>query len=75
MQYKLIQWVVRKHRPFAIIEDEDLLDIFMMLYAKVQVPSAQTISRDIQEVFLLTRKNVVEMLNMHFIPLHSKKKY
>lgn len=25
MCYKLIRWVVRKHRPFAIVEDEDLL--------------------------------------------------
>lgn len=67
MRYKLIRWVVRNHRPFAIVEDEDLLDIFKMLYAEVQVPSARTISRDIQEVFLLTRKNVMEMPKVRLI--------
>ncbi len=61
---KLMFWVVRCHRPYAIIEDDELLEIFHMLNSKAKIPSARTLSRDIQEVFLLTKKNVSAMLKV-----------
>ncbi len=35
-----------------------------MLYAAAEVPSARTISRDVQEVFELTKKEVSRMLQV-----------
>lgn len=61
---KLLFWVVRRHRPYVIIEDDELLDCFRMLNGRAEIPSARTLSRDIQEVFVLTKKNVSEMLKV-----------
>jgi hypothetical protein len=36
---KLALWVARHHRSFAIVEDEELIEIFMDLNNKVEVPS------------------------------------
>lgn len=64
MRYCLIQWVVRRHRPYSIVEDTELLDIFKMLFSRVEVPSARTISRDVQEVFEMSKKNVIALLKV-----------
>jgi hypothetical protein len=40
---KLALWVARCHRPFAIVEDNELIDIFMDLNNKVEVPSCVTV--------------------------------
>jgi hypothetical protein len=41
---KLALWVARRHRPFTIVEDKELVDIFMDLNNKVEVPSRFTVS-------------------------------
>src|SRR5882762_5503026 len=41
---KLAIWVACHHRPFAIIEDDELRDIFTDLNSKVEVPSRFTVS-------------------------------
>ncbi len=64
MCFKLLRWIVRCHRPYAIVEDDDLLDIFRMLYAKVEVPSARTISHDVIEVFEMSKANLISMLKV-----------
>ncbi|EIW63697.1 uncharacterized protein TRAVEDRAFT_41128 [Trametes versicolor FP-101664 SS1] len=35
----LALWCARHHRPYAIVEDPELQNIFRMLYAKVKIPS------------------------------------
>ncbi len=62
MRYLLAVWISRRHRPFLIVEDEELIAIFKMLYSKVEIPSASTISRDVREVFALSRKHVAKIL-------------
>ncbi len=44
-------WVIHHHRPYGIIEDDELLEIFRMLNSKAEIPSARTLSCNIQEVF------------------------
>ncbi|KLO09606.1 hypothetical protein SCHPADRAFT_811236, partial [Schizopora paradoxa] len=66
LRFKLMRWIVRVHRPYAIVEDEDLLDMFRMLYAKVEVPSARTISRDVIEVFEMSKQNLINKLKVKF---------
>ncbi len=67
---KLLTWVVRRHQPFAIVEDPELLEIFQMLYARVDVPSARTISRNVQEVFELSKHNLVSMLKVRVLYIY-----
>src|SRR5260221_7454019 len=59
---KIVLWVARRNRPFAIIEDPELLDIFHDLNAACETPGRRTVARDIQEVFLISRKRLGELL-------------
>ena len=61
---KLALWVARHHRPFSIVEDEELIDIFMDLNNKVEVPSPKTVSRDVKEIFQISRAKVAEILQV-----------
>jgi hypothetical protein len=61
---KIALWVSRRHRPFAIVEDDELIDIFMDLNNKVEVPSESTVSRDVKEIFQISRVRVAQMLQV-----------
>ncbi|KAF8572881.1 hypothetical protein K439DRAFT_1354409, partial [Ramaria rubella] len=63
-------WVVCRHRPYAIIEDAELLTILQMPYEPVKVPSVCTLSRDIQEVFEVSCQQVGQILQKHDGRLH-----
>jgi hypothetical protein len=64
LRMKLALWIARRHRPFAIVEDNELLDIFKDLNNKVDVPSRHTVSRDIQEIFDISRMQVAKILKV-----------
>jgi hypothetical protein len=63
-------WVLQCHRPFAILDDCPLNRMFQMLYAKVNVPSASTVSRDVKKVYEITKKNVGKVLQSHNQRIH-----
>jgi predicted oxidoreductase len=67
---KIAIWVARRHRPFAIIEDDELVDIFKDLNNKVEVPSRFTVSRDVKEIFEMSRKQVAAILKVHSLILY-----
>jgi hypothetical protein len=64
---KITLWVAHRHRPFAIVEDDELINIFMDLNNKVEVPSRFTLSRDVKEIFELSRIKVAEILKVRTI--------
>lgn len=64
LRYMLNLWIVRRHRPFSIVEDAELIEIFQMFCGHVVIPSARTISRDIQEIFQMTKENVARFLQV-----------
>jgi hypothetical protein len=64
---KITLWVAWRHRPFAIVEDDKLIEMLMDLSNKVEVPSRFTVSRDVKEIFELSRKKVAEILKVHAI--------
>jgi hypothetical protein len=66
---KITLWVAHRHRPFAIVEDDELINIFMDLNNKVEVPSRFTLSRDVKEIFELSRIKVAEILKVRTITL------
>jgi hypothetical protein len=61
---KLALWVARRHRPFSIVEDPELVEIFTDLNNKVITPSRHTVSRDVKEIFLISRERVSEILKV-----------
>jgi hypothetical protein len=63
-QMKIALWVVQWSRPFAIVEDDELLDIFHDLNSKCTTPSASTVSRDVKEIFHMTQMRVAKMLQV-----------
>jgi hypothetical protein len=69
LRMKIALWVTRRHCPFAIIEDDKLLDIFKDLNNKIEVPSRFTVSRDVKEMFDMSRKQVAGILKVcSFVP-------
>ena len=61
---KIVLWVSRRHRPFAIVADDELIDIFTDLNNKVEVPSPSTVSRDVKEIFHMGCARVASMLQV-----------
>jgi hypothetical protein len=74
LRMKLALWVVRHHRSFAIVADADFIDILHDLDSRVIVPSPQTVSRDVQDIFKITRTHIIKMLQVslyHRLFFHS----
>jgi hypothetical protein len=63
---KLALWVVRRNRPFAIVADAELIEILTDLNNKVIVPSPTTLSRDVREIFNMSRLKVASILQVCF---------
>ena len=64
MRYLLTKWIVCCFRPFIIVEDPELIKIFQMLYAHVQIPSAKTISHNMKEIYVMAQINVKILLQV-----------
>ncbi|KAF7371898.1 Zinc finger BED domain-containing protein 4 [Mycena venus] len=67
---KIALWVARRHRPFLIVEDPELLDIFLDLNNRIETPSASTVSRDVKEIFQMSQKCVGALLQSYPGRLH-----
>ena len=62
-------WCARRYRPFNIVKDEELVEIFTMLYARVAIPHPITVSRDVKEIFRISRENVSKVLQVRSVIL------
>ena len=71
MRYLCAIWVAECKRSYRIVQDPPLLEIFRMLYSRVEVPHPTTISRDVREIFGMARANIAKQLQVstsnHFI--------
>jgi hypothetical protein len=63
-RYLITLWVSLCHRPFTIVADPPLQRMLRMLYAKVDIPSPTTVSRDVKEVYRIAKKNVGSVLQV-----------
>jgi len=72
---KLALWVSSRHRPFTIVEDTELLDIFMDLNPNCETSSRHTLSRDVKEIFSLSRGEVGTMLQVSLFHRFLQKNY
>jgi hypothetical protein len=64
LRWKLLRWVVLKNRPFAIVEDEELVEILAMLNPKVNSPSGQTVGRDVCDVHEMMMQKLLHLLEV-----------
>ena len=64
---KIAIWVARRHRPFAIIEDPELQDLFRMLYARVKIPSRHTVARDMRLILEDSKARLIVILKVRSI--------
>lgn len=66
-------WCARRHRPFSIVSDPELQELFKMLYSRVTVPHPTTVSRDVTEMYILSKERVAKMLKVSaahtFLPI------
>ncbi|KAF8515549.1 hypothetical protein JB92DRAFT_2829628 [Gautieria morchelliformis] len=74
MLFLLAKWCAHNHRPFSIINDKELIQIFKMLYGRVDIPSHVTLSRDIHEVFDFSKAHVSRFLKAILSPFVAKTK-
>jgi hypothetical protein len=51
MRNKLVKWIVIKQHPFTIVEEEDFINFVYSLYPNAEIPSADTIKRNIMELY------------------------
>ena len=61
---KLALWVAQCHCPYAIVSDPELIDILTDLNIKVTVPSPSTVSRDVREIYAMSQKSIVAILQV-----------
>lgn len=64
---KIALWIANRHRPFSIVEDTELLEIFKDLSPTCESPTCHTSSRDVKEIFSLSRGEVGVMLQVRSV--------
>lgn len=66
LRLMLALWCARRHRPYAIVDDPEFHAILQMLYAKVELPSRHSVSRDVQTVFKRTRGRLISLFHVRY---------
>ncbi|OJT01618.1 hypothetical protein TRAPUB_7922 [Trametes pubescens] len=61
VRFYLAMWCARRHRPFTIVEDPELLMLLKMLYGRVELPKRLTVSRDVQFIHTTSKTRLVIM--------------
>ena len=63
----LVKWIAGCRRPFRIVEDEPLRQAFKMLYSRVEIPRAITVTRDVRLYFRLSRQKIRAQLKVGWL--------
>lgn len=63
-RFKLAVWIARRHRSYAIVQDPEFVDILRMLSSKAEIPHPTTISRDVCEIFAISRVFIGKILQV-----------
>ena len=64
MRFLIAMWVARRHRAFQIVDDLEFHEIVRMLYQKAQLPSRVTVSRDVHDIYLMSKENVIKLFKV-----------
>ena len=65
LHWRLLRWVVHKNRPYTIVDDEELHEVFAMLHAKAKIPCMNTLAGDIKRAHGMMKEKLVELFKVH----------
>ena len=54
-------WIIRSNRPYLIVEDEYFIKLLHLFKSHVDIPSANTVSSDLKEIYKLMKARVVKL--------------
>ncbi|KAG2746212.1 hypothetical protein P692DRAFT_20738596 [Suillus brevipes Sb2] len=63
---EVVHWVSESLRPFEIVNDRGFNTLMKTGCPKYYLPSPSTVSRDVKQVFVKTRKRIANMLQVSF---------
>jgi len=63
---EFVRWVTENKRPFQIVNDRAFRSLMKTGRPESYIPSAETLSRDVKNVFVSVRKRISEMLQVSF---------
>ncbi len=64
LRRKQVYWAARCHRPYQMFEDPEYHNILHMMNANIRIPSADTVSWDVKEVYTMVKKEVKKLLQV-----------
>lgn len=62
MKKKLIKWIVIHQHPFTIVEENSFIELINSLCPNAKIPSADTIKRNIMDVYEINSKSIQVIL-------------
>lgn len=71
LRYLLALWCARHHRPFLMVEDAEFRTLLHMLYARVEIPSRVTVSRDIHSIMVYCKGLTIALFEVSQTDLFS----
>jgi len=61
---KFVRWVAESNRPFQIVNDRGFRSLMKTGRPEYHIPSAETLSRDVKNVFVRVRERISKMLRV-----------
>lgn len=61
---EIVRWVSENKRPFSIVNDTKFQLLMKTGRPEYHIPSAETVSRDVKNVFVCVRKRIAKMLQV-----------
>ena len=61
---EIVRWAAESLRPFAIVRDRGFLSLMKTGHPEYYLPSAETVSRDVKQVFVHTQNRIAKMLRV-----------
>jgi hypothetical protein len=61
---EIVRWIAESKRPFQIVNDRGFQSLMKTGRPEYHIPSMQTVSRDVKQVFVQVRKRIAKMLQV-----------
>jgi hypothetical protein len=71
---EIVRWVAESKRPFKIVKDRGFVKLMKTGRPEYHIPSPETVSRDVKNVFIHVRKRIAKMLQVSLFHAPEKKK-
>ena len=64
LRHKIEKWIIMHYHAFSVVEQQGFKEILFLFNPNVSIPSAITISRDIQDHFVAAKAKVIQFLKV-----------